>query len=261
VSFHFKRLDFNYKQSLKALPVTLIATLSIIFIFPMNSFAVNHITLLTPPAPLEFYYEAANEIFKISGANVKIDVEPYPSIYKKMNTTTPESKEVYATIAFLNEINMKKHHNIANILSIENSFYTLKDSKKSSNTVDEVKNLDGICVWLDSILNKYLINQGFNNLIPAPTLSQCIKMLLEGKVDALYTPEPPLIKSAKANGLDIRKLKKGYTPMRTTFFLAVTKNASKDFVKRLKNSGKQFKSSGRYDEILDKYRKDLFLPQ
>ena len=49
--------------------------------------------------------------------------------------------------------------------------------------------------------------------------------------------------------------------MRVTFFLALTKNASKDYVRKLTNSGNQFKSSGRYDEILDKYRKDLFLPQ
>ena len=261
MSFHFKKLDFNYKQSLKALPVTLIVTLSIIFILPLNSFAKNRITLLTPPAPGEFYYEVANEIFKISGTNVKIFVEPYPSIYKKMNATTPESKDVYATIVVLNENNTKKYYNISNILSIETSFYTLKNSKKSSKTVDEVKNLDGICVWLDSVLNKYLINQGFDNLVPVPTLNQCTKMLFEGKVDALYSSEAPLIKSTKSIGLDIRKLKKGYTPMRVTFFLAVTKNASKDLIRRLTNSGKQFKSSGRYDEILDKYRKDLFLPQ
>ena len=86
-------------------------------------------------------------------------------------------------------------------------------------------------------------------------------MLYTGKVDALYSSEAPLIKSAKTLDLDITKLKKGYTPMRVTFFLALTKNASKEYVKKLTNSGKQFKSSGRYDEILDKYKKDLFLPQ
>lgn len=260
MSFHFKKLGFIYKQSLNALPVNLIAILIIISMLPMNAFAINQIILLTPPAPGEFYYEAANEIFKISGTTVKIHVEPYPSIYKKMSSLTPESKEVYATIAVLNENNTKKYHNISNILSVETSFYTLKDSKKNSNTIDEVKNLDGICVWLDSILNKYLIAQGFHNLIPAPTLSQCTKMLFEKQVDALYSSDAPLIKSGKMNGLDFEKLKKGYTPMRVTFFLAVTKNASKDFVKRLTNSGKQFKSSGRYYEILDKYKKDLFLP-
>lgn len=261
MSFYFKRLDFIYKYSFKVSPVTLIAALLIIFIFPMSLFALNRITLLTPPTPGEFYYEIANEIFKTSGAIVKVHVEPYPSIYKKMNATTIDSKEVYATIVVLNEKNIKKYHNISNILSIETSFYTIKDSNKSANTIDEVKNLNGICVWLDSFLNKYLINQGFNNLLPVPTLNQCIRILFEGKVDAIYSSEAPLIKSAKSCGMDIKKLKKGYTPMRVTFFLAVTKNVSNDFANKLINSGKQFKNSGRYDEILDKYKSDLFLPK
>ncbi|MBX9839007.1 MAG: ABC transporter substrate-binding protein [Silvanigrellaceae bacterium] len=259
--FHFKRLDLNRNKNVKVLPVTLLMTF-LLFIIQFNTHAsTNRITLLTPPSPGEFYYEVAQEIFKITGTNVKTQIESYPSIYKKMNSTTPDSKEIYATIAVLNENNIKKYHNILNIISIETSFYTLKDSKKNSKTVDEVKNLKGICVWLDSVLNKYLINQGFHNLIPVPTLNQCVNMLFTGKVDALYSSEAPLIKSAKALDLDITKLKKGYTPMRVTFFLALTKNASKEYVKKLTNSGKQFKSSGRYDEILDKYKKDLFLPQ
>lgn len=258
--FHFKRLDLNRNKSVKVLPVTLLKTF-LLFLVHFNLYATNRITLLTPPAPGEFYFEVAQEIFKISGSNVHTQVESYPSIYKKMNSTTPDSKDVYATIAVLNENNTKKYHNILNIISIETSFYTLKENKKNSNTVDEVKNLNGVCVWLDSVLNKYLINQGFHNLIPVPTLNQCTTMLFNGKVDALYSSEAPLIKSAKTLDLDVKKLNKGYTPMRVTFFLALTKNASKDYVRKLTNSGNQFKSSGRYDEILDKYRKDLFLPQ
>lgn len=257
MSFHFTRLDSIYKQISK-IPLVI---LSIVLLISGNSFAKNKVTLLTPPSPGEFYFEVANEIFKISGTNVNKKVEPYPSIYKKMSSTKLESKEVFASIAVLNEKNLEKFHNILNIMSIETSFYTLNGSNKKIKTIDEVKNLGSICVWLDSVLNRYLINQGFENLIPAPTLKQCTSLLFNGKVDALYASESRLIKTARVNGYDVRKLKKGLTPMRVTFFLAITKNAPHDLVAKLTNSGKQFKSSGCFDEILDKHRKDLFLLQ
>ena len=262
MSFHFQRLDFCYIHSLKVLAATLFVTLIIIFAFPKNALALHHdIILLTPPTPVEFYYEVAQEIFKISGTTVKTHVESYPNISKKMASTVRGSKEIYATVYVLNDDITKQYHNVANILSIETSFYTLKTSKKRSKTIDEVKNLDKICVWLNSTLNKYLINQGFDNLIPAPTFNECIAKLFNGKVDAIFSTEAPLIKASKINGHDLLKLKKGFTPMRVTFFLAITKNASKDFIKKISNSGDQLRSSGKYDELLNKYRRDLFLPQ
>ncbi len=257
----FKRLDLDNKKSTNKKAIFLVYFLLLMSFMPLNIVAKNKITLLTPPSPGEFYFEVAQEIFKIADENIKTQVEPYPSIYKKMNTTTQDAKDVYATIAVLNDNNSRKYHNVFNIISIETSFFTLKENKKKSETVDEVKNLKKICVWLDSVLNKYLVNQGFQNLFPVPTLNQCINMLFSGEVDALYSSEAPLIKSTKALGQDLKKLKKGYTPMRVTFFLAVTKNASKDIIKKLINSGTTLKSSGKYEQILDKYRKDLYLPQ
>lgn len=85
-------------------------------------------------------------------------------------------------------------------------------------------------------------------------------MLYSGKVDAFFTSEATLIKTARANKLDLSKIKRGYSPMTVTFFLAVTKNASKEHVKKLRNSNKQYKQNGKYDAVLNKYRNDLFLP-
>ncbi|WP_397600343.1 hypothetical protein [Silvanigrella sp.] len=111
--FHFKRLDLNRNKNVKVLPVTLLMTF-LLFIIQFNTHAsTNRITLLTPPSPGEFYYEVAQEIFKITGTNVKTQIESYPSIYKKMNSTTPDSKEIYATIAVLNENNIKKYQKIS----------------------------------------------------------------------------------------------------------------------------------------------------
>ncbi|WGL58881.1 transporter substrate-binding domain-containing protein [Pigmentibacter sp. JX0631] len=256
----FKRLDLIKQVQNSNRTIFFLYIVALFVSLPCQIFAKEKITLLTPPSPGEFYFEVAQEVFKIGKLNIKTQVEAYPSIYKKMNSTTEESREVYATIAVLNDSNSKKYHNVFNIISIETSFFTLKENKKKSETVDEVKNLKKVCVWLDSVLNKYLINQGFQNLFPVPTLNQCITMLFNGEVDALYSSEAPLIKSTKVLGQDLRKLKKGYTPMRVTFFLAVTKNASNEIIKNLTNSGKLLKSSGKYDQILDKYRKDLYLP-
>ncbi|MGY3803576.1 substrate-binding periplasmic protein [Pigmentibacter ruber] len=256
----FKRLDLTNQVQNSNKAIFLFYIVVLLVFLPCKIYAKEKITLLTPPSPGEFYFEVAQEVFKIGTLNIKTQVEAYPSIYKKMNSTTVDSKEVYATIAVLNDSNNKKYHNVFNIISIETSFFTLKENKKKSETVDEVKNLKKVCVWLDSVLNKYLINQGFQNLFPVPTLNQCITMLFNGEVDALYSSEAPLIKSTRTLGQDLRKLKKGYTPMRVTFFLAVTKNASLETIKNLTNSGKLLKSSGKYDQILDKYRKDLYLP-
>lgn len=247
-----------YKHSVKAI---MIATLNFVK-FPIYPTVVKKpIVLLIPPDSGKFYYEIANEVFNISGEKILIKTDGYPKIKNKMASVSNNSNEIYATIINLSEHHSEKYFNILNILSIETSFYTLKKSNKNINTVNEVKNLDGICVWLDSALNKYLINQGFKNLIPVPTLNQCAKMLFEGKVDAFYASDAPLIKLIKANGYDLYQLKKGYMPMRVTFFLAVTKNASNDLVKRLSNSGRHLLMSGRYDEILEKHKNDLFLLQ
>lgn len=256
----FKRLDLSPKKNPKKRTTFLIYFVTLASMIPFSILAKDKITLLTPPSPGEFYFEIAHEIFKLAHESVYTQVEPYPSIYKKMNSTTQENKDVYATIAVLNELNAKKYHNIFNIISIETSFFTLKENKKKSETVDEVKNLKKICVWLDSVLNKYLVNQGFQNLFPVPTLNQCITMLFNGEVDALYSSEAPLIKSTKALGHNLKKLKKGYTPMRVTFFLAITKNASKADIKKLTEAGVELKTSGKYNLILDKHRKDLYLP-
>ncbi|APJ02915.1 transporter substrate-binding domain-containing protein [Silvanigrella aquatica] len=262
MSSHFTKLDFMKWQNFRAYMSKLIIFGCIALILPNNSYAKkNNITLLTPPSPSKFHFEIAHEIFKLSELNAKIHIELYPNIYKKMDSCGENPNNIFATIAVLNENNTRKYYNILNILTIETSFYSLKSSKKKSTNIDEVKNLDHVCVWLDSVLNKYLINQGFENLYPVPTLNQCTKMLFENKVDALYASESSLMKSTKALGLDALMLKKGYAPMQVTFYLAITKNAPKDIIQRLNNSAEILKSSGRYDEILEKYKKELFLPE
>lgn len=232
-----------------------------ILLTPMHIFASNNVILLTPPSAGKFYFETAHELFKLAQVNATIEINTYPNIYKKMNSITPKSKEIFATVKALNENNEKKFYNISKFLNVDNSFYTLKRSKKSCKNIEDAKKLDTICVWLDSVLNKYLITQGFENLIPVPTFNQCTQMLYDGKVDAMYSSEVNIIKSVKTLGLKIQDLKKGYTPIKVTFFLAVTKNAPKDLVDKLIEASKKLKSSKKIDELISKHKSDLFIPE
>ena len=50
-----------------------------------------------------------------------------------MNTTTQDAKDVYTTIAVLNDNNSRKYHNVFNIISIETSFYFKRKQKEIRN--------------------------------------------------------------------------------------------------------------------------------
>ncbi|BBH52099.1 transporter substrate-binding domain-containing protein [Fluviispira sanaruensis] len=260
MNFHFKMLDYKIFLIYKFNIFLRYFSFFILMISSRQVYANQTITLMTPPSPAEFYVNVAKELFKISNTEYRQEIHPLPDIFNIMKTVDQENPKIYSTVAILNEKNLNTFYNTGHIANIQTAFFSLKEAKLNINSLESAKKLNKICVWLDSVLYKYLISQGFENLAPVPTVAQCADNLYKKKADAWFNSESTVVKTVHAKKLDVKSLNKGFSPLDVTFFLAVTKNAPKDMIEKLQKADKIIKETGRYDAILTQYRDALFLP-
>ncbi|KAB8029126.1 transporter substrate-binding domain-containing protein [Fluviispira multicolorata] len=259
--FHFKMLDYKIPFLNKLIIIFRYIILLTFLISLRNSFAKNTLTLMTPPSPAEFYVNVAKELFKISDTEYKQEIHPLPEIFSIMQSVNSNDSNIYSTVAILNEKNLNLFYNTGHIANIQTAFFSLKDSNLNIISLESAKKINKICVWLDSVLYKYLISQGFQNLAPVPTLAQCAISLFNKKVDAWFNSESTVVKTLLAKKLDVKSIQRGFSPLNVTFFLAVTKNAPKEMITKLQIADKKIRDTGKYDEILTQYRDALFLPK
>lgn len=238
-----------------------------IFLFIFASYSKvalgeSKVILLAPYKLGDFYLETSKEVFKIAKEKTTIANYPLPEIFKMMKSLSHKKDElIYSTVAVKNEKNTSHFFNIGTILEVDTAFFTLKENNYVINKFDDVQKLNKVCVWLDSVLHRYLKNQGLKNLYLVPKASQCANLLASKEVDVWFNTESNVVKDAKKMKIDLQSIKKGFSPFKVTFFLAISKNASPDFLKKLQLAEKQMKNSGKYKEIISKYEDTLFLPR
>lgn len=87
------------------------------------------------------------------------------------------------------EIREEQFKWVGPIKRISGGFFVRREDDISIDTLDDARNLNGICAYRGSSGGQALIAQGFTNL-EQPTLSaQCLDMLMHGRVDAWMTSD------------------------------------------------------------------------
>jgi polar amino acid transport system substrate-binding protein len=134
--------------------------------------------------------EMVRELMKRLGIKKEIQLLPWIRAYK-MAQLGPRTA-VFETTRSEERENQFKW--VGPIKRIRWTFFGRKNSKITANSLEDLKKLRLIGVYLGDAKGDYLKSKGFTNLFQPPTAVQCVKMLMSDRLDLVFfsdlgTPE------------------------------------------------------------------------
>lgn len=132
-------------------------------------------------------------------------------------------------------------------------FYENKENPTGIKRLDDVKQVDAVCVLRGNVHHRFLEKNGFENIYPVSSYGNCIDMLEMKRVS--LTPLSNLSSLLDENNrTDEGFLQK--TPvllMKSKGYLAFSKDVSDAEIDKWQEALDSLKQSGQYDELVQKY--------
>jgi polar amino acid transport system substrate-binding protein len=132
-------------------------------------------------------------------------------------------------------------------------FFENKNHPTGISKLDDAKKVDSICVLRGNVHNRFLTKRGFENIYPANSYANCVRMLEQGRVSLTLLSN---LSSLTPNGQapdDSLLRKTDVLLMKSQGFLALSKETPDSDVKEWQDALEQIKASGRYDELVNLY--------
>ncbi|WP_371195675.1 substrate-binding periplasmic protein [Glaciecola sp. SC05] len=130
-------------------------------------------------------------------------------------------------------------------------FYEAIARPQSLRDFDDAKKVDSVCVLNGNIHQTVLQSKGFSNLILANSYTQCVDLLLRGRVHLIASSENPYFMNNLERPTEIQR-----TPIlifSNDGYLALSLNVSLDTIIRLQSSIDKLLASEDYQRILTTY--------
>ncbi len=133
-------------------------------------------------------------------------------------------------------------------------FYEMKDKPTGILTMEDAKKVNRICVVNGNVHDNFLTKKGFSNLVRNKDYNGCFKMLAKNRVDLTPSSTLTIPERLKVAGMVPDTVKR--TPVilfKTEGHVAFSKNVQDMDILKWQNVLDQLKSSGRYEQLVQKY--------
>jgi polar amino acid transport system substrate-binding protein len=142
----------------------------------------------------------------------------------------------------------------------DNCFYVRRDSNSSVKNLDEAKKAGSIAVYKNDSNQLYLSGLGFTNLDINSNDAECLKNLVDGKVEMWLGPVKALPYIARTAGVDPAALKSLFSVRNINWYIAFNKKTPDDMITAWQKALDDMKitdstGSSEYDRILQRYNK------
>ncbi len=132
--------------------------------------------------------------------------------------------------------------------------YTRNGKAQDFQTLESAKNADGVCVYQGNSTQNLLKQQGFNNVITAPSYESCIRMVAAGRVDLTAHGSSTVQNTIKASKVPPNSIVKSGVSLWTSYgYLAFSKDVPNPIINAWQATLDQIKQSGEYDSLRQQY--------
>ena len=133
-------------------------------------------------------------------------------------------------------------------------FFEMKNAPTGIKTFEDAKEVKTIAVVRGGVVETFLKGKGFDNMYPVTSYTQCFEMLKAGRVNLTVPGDTPLLERLRDAGISPDEIQQ--TPvvvMKSSGFLAFSKNIPDEVVRQWQAAFDQIKESGKYDELYNLY--------
>jgi polar amino acid transport system substrate-binding protein len=153
-------------------------------------------------------------------------------------------------------------HKITLLLRKPWSFFTLADNDLRLNSIQEAKSLNGIGVVRGDVREEQLIRLGFANIKASNKPENNVKMLLRGRVEALYYESVGLAYVAANLDIPFSHFKEVLTTQSSEVYLFMSRNGTKtETVEKWREVASEMKHDGSFQKIAEKWSERIYQSQ
>ena len=155
------------------------------------------------------------------------------------------------------EARENKFHWVGPVITRDQVLYKLKSNPLNVSELSDAKKAKKIGTLQGDWRGKFLQDNGLTNVTFSQAHSANLKKLASGRIDLWVTSnlEAPVI--ANAINIDTNSLEVAYILKTTPSYIMLSKNTSQEIVKQWQDTFAELRSSGKLQEIADKWSEIL----
>ncbi len=228
---------------------------------PVQSIGGSAVRVLTIDEPPMNFIDGDGELKGISidvvrellhrvGESSDIEIVPWPRAYK-LALTQPEVVLFTATRTAERE---PLFHWIKRINRNPWVLYGHRDSPYRIDSLEQAKQLPAVGVLRGGVRDRFLRARGFNNLVASDSHLLNMKMLISGRLSALYYTDFGVAQSARAAGLPLQAFRPLYrSQTREAWILMSKAGTDPQRVKRWQQAAREMEQDGSFDRIAERW--------
>jgi polar amino acid transport system substrate-binding protein len=131
--------------------------------------------------------------------------------------------------------------------------YAPKDTKLQLANIEDAQALKSIGTVTNWFSEQHLVKQGFTNLISSAKPAECLRMLMENKVEAAAFTDLTFGMIAQEAGFSPTDAKPLMELLRTEYYIAVSKGTDQKIVDKWSKAFQSLETSGTLDQLRNKW--------
>jgi len=151
-------------------------------------------------------------------------------------------------------------HWIGPLSTVRNGFYIKKGSAISISSLEDAKRVGSIATYKEDAREQMLENWGFSNLDSSKSAASNLKKLMSGRVDLWLFDNLGMPSVAKRVGIDPLDLELVLAIDEVNLYIAISKQTSKEIVKKWKTALHAMKEDGIFYSISKKWLPESCIP-
>ncbi|NDV28181.1 ABC transporter substrate-binding protein [Desulfovibrio sp. JC010] len=197
-----------------------------------------------------FAVEVVREMMKLTGQSCEIEMLPFARGLKLVQSF-PE-KAFFIVAKRPERLGSVKW--VGPLVTSGVYFYKAKGKQFEADSLEEMKQLESVCVGRGNADHTYLESLGFENLVPVNNQMVSLQLLVKGRVDVTPVSEMVMPAMAQQAGIDVSKIEStGVKLYDSELFLVFSKETPEWTVAKWQAALDELKRNGTYRGIYSKY--------
>lgn len=194
--------------------------------------------------------DVVTELLRRSGDKGDITLIPWARAYQEAQRT---AGVVLFTAARTPE-REDKFHWITDVVQNSWGFFAAKKLQFDINSLDDLKAVSRIGVLRGGAREKYLMENGFSNIVPVTTFRQLERMLENNRIDLFFYAELGLATAASVRDDELPPFKSVFNVLPPRSYILMSKATDPEVVTRWQQLAKEIKEDGTFNRIAQKWR-------
>ncbi len=197
--------------------------------------------------------DVVKEIQKSIGDHSPIVMQPWARAYS--SATSPNNSNVALFATTWTKARHDKFHWVGPIAQVTWVLYAKSELDISIDSLEDAKKVAAIGTYRGDAREKFLLENGFNNLYSTTSSSQSLKMLLRGRI-SLWASSllNARVLTERAN-TDFNLIRPVYTIKTNGLYIAFHKNTDAKIIKQWQEGYNNIRSNGTLKRISDNYQR------